>query len=80
MNAKIEKTEKVENTPNLARTEPKLLSLDTLELVDELRNTVRRIEGKKHTAKTLRRTLAMVSLIIKDLETNLEVEDKGVVS
>ena len=77
MTAKIEKTE---NTPNLAKTEPKLLTLDTLELVDELRNTVRRIEGKKHTAKTLRRTLAMVSLIIKDIESNLEVDEKGVLS
>jgi hypothetical protein len=77
MNAKTDKTE---NTPALAKTEPKLLSLDTLELVDELRNTVRRIEAKKHTAKTLRRTLAMVSLIIKDIESNLEVDEKGVVS
>jgi hypothetical protein len=77
MTAKIEKAE---NTPNWAKTEPKLLSLDTLELIDELRNTVRRIEGKKHTAKTLRRTLAMVSLIMKDIENDLEVDEKDMLS
>ena len=76
----IARIEKPENNPTLAKTEPKLLSLDTLELVDELRNAVRRIEAKKHTAKTLRRTLAMVTLIIKDIESNLEVDEKGVVS
>jgi len=41
---------------------------ELLELVSELRDTVRGINPKKHTAKTLRRSLANVSDILTDIE------------
>ena len=44
------------------------LSPELIELVTELRDTVKRIDPRKHTAKTLRRSLFNVSDILKDIE------------
>ncbi len=45
------------------------LSPELIELVTELRETVRRIDPRKHTEKTLRRVLFNISDILKDIET-----------
>ncbi|WP_262964296.1 hypothetical protein [Methylobacter psychrophilus] len=45
------------------------LSSELIELVTELRETVRRIDPRKHTEKTLRRVLFNISDILKDIET-----------
>jgi hypothetical protein len=39
-----------------------------MELVTELRDTVKRINPKNHTAKTLRRALSNVSDILMDID------------
>ena len=44
------------------------LSPELVELVTELRDTVKRLDPRKHTAKTLRRALSNVSDILKDIE------------
>jgi hypothetical protein len=44
------------------------LSPEMMELVTELRDTVKRINPKNHTAKTLRRALSNVSDILKDID------------
>jgi|GEM_PF-6341678 len=44
------------------------LPADLLELVNELRDTVKGINPKKHTLKTLKRALANVSDILTDIE------------
>lgn len=44
------------------------LSPEVVELVTELRDTVKRIDPRKHTPKTLRRSLSNVSDILKDIE------------
>jgi len=44
------------------------LSPELIELVTELRDTVKRIDPRKHTEKTLRRSLFNVSDILKDIE------------
>lgn len=44
------------------------LSPELIELVEELRATVRRIDPRKHTEKTLRRVLFNVNDIMKDIE------------
>ncbi len=51
---------------NTARTDG--LSPEMMELVTELRDTVKRINPKNHTAKTLRRALSNVSDILKDID------------
>jgi len=45
------------------------LSPELIELVTELRDTVKRIDPRKHTEKTLRRVLFNISDILKDIET-----------
>lgn len=45
------------------------LSPELIELVTELRDTVKRIDPRKHTEKTLRRVLSNISDILKDIET-----------
>lgn len=45
------------------------LSPELIELVTELRDTVKRIDPRKHTEKTLRRVLFIISDILKDIET-----------
>lgn len=44
------------------------MSPEVVELVTELRDTVKRLDPRKHTLKTLRRSLANVSDILKDIE------------
>ena len=44
------------------------LSPELFELVTELRGTVRRLDPRKHTEKTLRRVLFNISDILKDIE------------
>lgn len=44
------------------------LSPELVELVTELRETVRRIDPRKHTEKTLHRVLLNVNDILKDIE------------
>ena len=44
------------------------LPLEMVELVTELRGTVRRLDPRKHTEKTLRRVLSNISDILKDIE------------
>lgn len=44
------------------------LSQEVIELVTELRDTVKRLDPRKHTLKTLRRSLSNVSDILKDIE------------
>jgi hypothetical protein len=43
-------------------------SPELIELVAELRDTVKRLDPRKHTAKTLRRTLTNVRDILTDIE------------
>jgi len=44
------------------------LSPELVELVTELRDTVKRLDPRKHTAKTLRRALFNVRDILADIE------------
>jgi len=44
------------------------LSPELIELVTELRDTVKRIDPRRHTQKTLRRSLSNVSDILADIE------------
>ena len=44
------------------------LSPELVELVTELRDTVKRLDPRKHTTKTLRRSLFNVRDILKDIE------------
>ena len=44
------------------------LSPELVELVTELRDTVKRLDPRKHTAKTLRRSLFNVRDILADIE------------
>ena len=44
------------------------LSPELMELVTELRDTVKRIDPRRHTEKTLRRSLANVSDILADID------------
>lgn len=44
------------------------LSPELVELVTELRETVRRIDPRKHTEKTLRRVLLNVNDVLKDID------------
>lgn len=45
------------------------LPQEVVDLVIELRETVKRIDPKKHTANSLRRALSSVSDILSDIET-----------
>jgi hypothetical protein len=44
------------------------LSPELMELVTELRDTVKRIDPRRHTGKTLRRALSNVSDILTDID------------
>jgi hypothetical protein len=44
------------------------LSPEVIDLVTELRDTVKSLNPRRHTAKTLRRSLSMVSSILADIE------------
>lgn len=44
------------------------LPTELMELITELRDTVKRIDPRKHTEKTLRRSLTNVSDILADIE------------
>ena len=68
---------KPENTPATQRGKTKTtnsasvagdLPPEMVELVTELRGTVRRLDPRKHTEKTLRRVLFNISDILKDIE------------
>jgi hypothetical protein len=47
---------------------PGELSPEVVELVTELRDTVKRLDPRKHTLKTLRRALSNVSDILTDID------------
>ena len=48
------------------------LSPEVIELVAELRDTVRRINPSRHTPKTLRRVLSNVNDILHDISTGID--------
>jgi hypothetical protein len=62
----LEQTSKSEKTGRGATGD---LSPELIELVSELRDTVKRVDPRKHTEKTLRRVLFNISDILKDIET-----------
>jgi len=51
-----------------AGTSSNALSPEIIELLTELRDTVKGLNPRKHTAKTLRRALSNVSAILADIE------------
>jgi hypothetical protein len=63
-NEQLEQTSKTEKSGRAAGD----LSPELTELVMELRDTVKRIDPRKHTEKTLRRVLFNISDILKDIE------------
>lgn len=56
------------NTTSSTRSRAGDLSPELMELVTELRDTVKRIDPRRHTAKTLRRSLSNVSDILADID------------
>jgi hypothetical protein len=44
------------------------LSSEVVDLVTELRDTIKSLNPRRHTPKTLRRSLSMVSAILADIE------------
>jgi hypothetical protein len=44
------------------------LSPEVIDLVNELRDTVKSLNPRRHTTKTLRRALSLVSAILADIE------------
>ena len=54
--------------PTTPASNPSELSKEVAELVMELRDTVKRIDPKKHTTKTLRRSLSNVRDILDDID------------
>ncbi|WP_020561579.1 hypothetical protein [Methylosarcina fibrata] len=48
------------------------LAPEVIELVTELRDTVKRLQPHKHTTKSLRRALSSVSAILADIEALYE--------
>ncbi|MEQ1557828.1 MAG: hypothetical protein ABL933_02665 [Methyloglobulus sp.] len=54
--------------PFASVSNPTELSKEVVELVMELRDTVKRIDPKKHTTKTLRRSLSNVRDILDDID------------
>lgn len=73
MNTKTAKTDDTadregENSVRKKSKRESLLPAELTELVEELRETVRRIYPHKHTPKTLRRTLSTVNDIIADID------------
>ena len=73
-------TESIGATDMNAETEPKsqgkrtsasskaTLPAEIIELVQELRDTVRRIDPKRHTPNSLRRSLVNVTSILEDIQ------------
>lgn len=55
-------------TPATLQTNTNELSPELIDLVTELRDTVKLINPNKHTAKTLRRALLSVSAILADID------------
>jgi hypothetical protein len=51
-----------------ASSHPNALSPDIIELLTELRDTVKGLNPRKHTIKTLRRALSNVSDILADID------------
>ncbi|HEY8036167.1 MAG TPA: hypothetical protein VIF37_11350 [Methylobacter sp.] len=62
------KTEPEKSSSSSARAVAGNLSPELMELVTELRDTVKRIDPRKHTEKTLRRSLSNVSDILADID------------
>jgi len=56
------------NTISSSKNRSGDLSPELMELVTELRDTVKRIDPRRHTAKTLRRSLSNVSDILADID------------
>jgi len=56
------------NANSSTKSRPGDLSPELMELVTELRDTVKRIDPRRHTAKTLRRSLSNVSDILADID------------
>lgn len=61
-------TEQEKPSSNAGRAATGNLSPELMELVTELRDTVKRIDPRRHTEKTLRRSLANVSDILSDID------------
>lgn len=59
--------EQVKPSASVGRGVTGNLSPELMELVTELRDTVKRIDPRKHTEKTLRRSLFNVSDILADI-------------
>jgi uncharacterized protein with von Willebrand factor type A (vWA) domain len=55
-------------SPSTGRSVTGNLSPELMELVTELRDTVKRIDPRRHTEKTLRRALSNVSDILADID------------
>ncbi len=55
-------------TTSSAKSRSGDLSPELMELVTELRDTVKRIDPRRHTAKTLRRSMSNVSDILADID------------
>lgn len=53
--------------------EPALIMAPTFELVLELKELVRKIETKRHTAKSLKRTMTLIQTVIVEIKDTLEV-------
>lgn len=61
-------TEQNKPSPSAGRVVTGNLSPELTELVTELRDTVKRIDPRRHTEKTLRRSLSSVSDILADID------------
>lgn len=61
-------TEQEKPSSSAGRAVTGTLSPELMELVTELRDTVKRIDPRKHTEKTLRRSLFNVSDILSDID------------
>lgn len=66
--APVTQSEQASKPSSTGRSSTGDLSPELIELVTELRDTVKRIDPRKHTEKTLRRSLFNVSDILKDIE------------
>jgi hypothetical protein len=74
-NGSAKPTETLNTSPEQEKPSPSAgrgvtgnLSPELMELVTELRDTVKRIDSHRHTEKTLRRALSNVSDILADID------------
>jgi len=65
---RVAQSDSQSQVPTGAGTSSNTLSPEIIELLIELRDTVKGLNPRKHTAKTLRRALSNVSAILADIE------------